>query len=94
MLKLLISDYEVALETDADQGSVVNEVEEEWEDDENVNNIDMFSSLRAGGGEGVCMCCACRLCCLPMHAEGGYLIWLTPSPPSSSHTCPSPSCIS
>ena len=53
MLKLLISDYEVALERDAGQGGVVSEGEEEWEDDEDVNDIDMFSSLLAGEGGGV-----------------------------------------
>ena len=56
MLKLLISDYEVALERDAGQGGVVSEGEEEWEDDEDVNDIDMFSSLLAGEGGGVCVC--------------------------------------
>ena len=72
MLKLLISDYEVALETDAGQRGVVTEGEEEWEDDEDVNDIDMFSALLAGESGGVCVrvsvcvqmvhaCCLCML---------------------------------
>lgn len=55
MLKLLISDYEVALETEAGQGGVVNEGDEEWEDDEDVNDIDMFSALLAGQSVYVCV---------------------------------------
>ena len=69
MLKLLISDYEVALETDTGQRGVVTEGEEEWEDDEDVNDIDMFSALLAGEGGGVCTCvcvCAGGACCLCM----------------------------
>ena len=69
MLKLLISDYEVALESDAGQRGVVTEGEEEWEDDEDVNDIDMFSALLAGEGGGVCACvcvCAGGACCLCM----------------------------
>ena len=64
MLKLLISDYEVALETDAGQRGVVTEGEEEWEDDEDVNDIDMFSALLAGESRGVCADGACCLCML------------------------------
>ena len=37
MLKLLISDYEIALETGAGQGGVVTEDKEEWEDDKDVS---------------------------------------------------------
>ena len=69
MLKLLISDYEVALETDTGQRAVVTEGEEEWEDDEDVNDIDMFSALLAGESGGVCACvcvCAGGACCLCM----------------------------
>ena len=69
MLKLLISDYEVALETDAGQRGVVTEGEEEWEDDEDVNDFDMFSALLAGESGGVCACvcvCAGGACCLCM----------------------------
>ena len=72
MLKLLISDYEVALETDAGQRGVVTEGEEEWEDDEDVNDIDMFSALLAGESGGVCACvclCVCRWCMLSVYAK-------------------------
>ena len=62
MLKLLISDYEIALETGAGQGGVVTEEKEEWEDDEDVNT---FSALVAGKS-GVCVC-VCVCVCPSMH---------------------------
>ena len=50
-------------------GGPVPEGEEEWEDDEDVNDIDMFSALLAGESGGVCACvcvCAGGACCLCM----------------------------
>ena len=66
MLKLLISDYEVALEMGAGQGGVVTEGEE-WEDDEDVDDIDTFSALLAGKS---CMCvCVCACVRVRAHAQ-------------------------
>ena len=62
MLKLLISDYEVALETEAGQGGEVNEADDEWDDEEDVNDLDMISAMLAG--QSVLSVCACVHACV------------------------------